>query len=126
MTVPILKIGQHLVVAVQDELTDTHWGELRDTLLRRAGKERSRGVVIDLSAMHVMDSFATRLLDGIARMLRLRGTRTVVVGIQPGVAFAMAQLGLRLDSSGTALDVDDGLALLREALLRETGTPHGP
>jgi rsbT antagonist protein RsbS len=120
VTVPILKLGNCLVVAIQDELTDTHWGELRDTLLRRAGKERSTGVVIDLSAMQVMDSFATRLLDGIARMLRLRGTRTVVVGIQPGVAFAMAQLGLRLDSSGTALDLDDGLALLER-----TGRAHG-
>ena len=122
MTVPILKLDQFLVVAIQDELTDTSWGQLRETLLRRAGKERSTGVVIDLSAMDVLDSFATRLLDGIARMLRLRGTMTVVVGIQPGVAFAMSQLGLRLDSSGTALDLDDGLALLR----RQTGKAlHG-
>lgn len=113
MSVPILKLGTFLVVAIQDELTDSGWGELRDTLLRRASRERSTGVVIDVSAMDVMDSFASRLLDGIARMLRLRGARTVVVGIQPGVAFAMAQLGLRLESSGTALDLDDGLAFLR-------------
>jgi rsbT antagonist protein RsbS len=123
VTVPILKLDTFLVVAIQDELTDTNWGELRDTLMRRASRERSRGVVIDLSAMDVMDSFATRLLDGIARMLRLRGTMTVVVGIQPGVAFAMSQLGLRLDSSGTALDLDDGLAYLRRQIER---APHGP
>ena len=122
MTVPILKLDKFLLVAIQDELTDTNWGELRDTLMRRASKERSRGVVIDLSAMDVLDSFATRLLDGIARMLRLRGTMTVVVGIQPGVAFAMSQLGLRLDSSGTALDLDDGIAFLRRQLAR---APHG-
>ena len=118
MSVPILKLGPFLVVAIQDELTDSGWGELRDTLLRRASRERSAGVVIDVSAMDVMDSFASRLLDGIARMLRLRGARTVVVGIQPGVAFAMAQLGLRLESSGTALDLDDGLAFLRRSLRR--------
>jgi rsbT antagonist protein RsbS len=122
VTVPILKLDKFLLVAIQDELTDTNWGELRDTLLRRAGKERSQGVLIDLSAMDVLDSFATRLLDGIARMLRLRGTMTVVVGIQPGVAFAMSQLGLRLDSSGTALDLDDGIAFLRRQLAR---APHG-
>jgi rsbT antagonist protein RsbS len=113
VNVPILKLDQFLVVAIQDELPDSGWGELRDTLLKRASRERSVGVVIDVSAMDVMDSFASRLLDGIARMLRLRGVETVVVGIQPGVAFAMAQLGLRLESSGTALDLDDGLAWLR-------------
>lgn len=118
MSVPILKLGSFLVVAIQDELTDSGWGDLRDTLLRRASRERSTGVVIDVSAMDVMDSFASRLLDGIARMLRLRGARTVVVGIQPGVAFAMAQLGLRLESSGTALDLDDGLAFLRSRTRR--------
>jgi rsbT antagonist protein RsbS len=113
VSAPILKLGRFLVVAVQDELTDSGWGELRDALLKRAARERSAGVVIDVSAMDVMDSYASRLLDGIARMLRLRGALTVVVGIQPGVAFAMAQLGLRLESSGTALDLDDGLAFLR-------------
>jgi len=120
VSVPILKLGPFLVVAIQDELTDSGWGDLRDTLLRRASRERSSGVVIDVSAMDVMDSFASRLLDNIARMLRLRGARTVVVGIQPGVAFAMAQLGLRLESSGTALDLDDGLAFLRRSARRTT------
>jgi rsbT antagonist protein RsbS len=107
--VPILKLGPNLVAAVQDELTDTGWQHFRDDLLRLAGKHRSLGVVIDVSAMDVMDSYATRVLDGIARMLRYRGSDTVVVGVQPGVAFAMAQLGLRLGSSATALDLDAGL-----------------
>lgn len=108
--VPILKLGHNLIAAVEDELTDTGWQNFRDDLLDRAGRNRSRGVVIDVSAMDVMDSYATRILDGIARMLRLRGAETVVVGVQPGVAFAMAQLGLRLESAGTALDLDEGLA----------------
>lgn len=119
MGVPILKQGRFLVVAIQDELTDTGWKDLRDELLRRASQHRSVGILIDVSAMDVMDSFATRMLDGIARMLRFKGAKTVVVGIQPGVAFAMSQLGLRLGSTGTALDLDDGLAEL------ERRTRHG-
>jgi rsbT antagonist protein RsbS len=110
--VPILKLQRYLVAAVQDELTDSGWQALRDDLLGAAAKNRSAGVVIDISAMDVMDSYATRLLDGIARMLRYRGAETVVVGVQPGVAFSMAQLGLRLGSAGTALDLDAGLAEL--------------
>jgi rsbT antagonist protein RsbS len=118
-SVPILKLGPHLIAAIEDELTDTGWQTFRDELLQRAGVNRSRGVVIDVSAMDVMDSYATRVLDGIARMLKLRGAETVVVGVQPGVAFAMAQLGLRLESAGTALDLDEGLA----EIARRTG--HG-
>lgn len=122
MSVPILKQGRYLVVAIQDELADSGWSELRETLLQRASFHRTLGVLIDVSAMEVMDSFATRLLDGIARMLKFRGAVTVVAGIQPGVAFAMSQLGLRLDSTGTALDLDDGLALLSRMTGRGT---HG-
>jgi rsbT antagonist protein RsbS len=122
MGVPILKQGDYLVIAIQDELTDTGWVDFRDDLLRRAGKARSRGVLIDVSAMEVMDSFSTRMLDGIAQMLRLRGSETVVAGIQPEVAFAMAQLGLHLPNTGTALDLDDGLASLRRRALPAT---HG-
>ena len=122
MSVPILKQGRYLVVAIQDELTDTGWSALRDTLLERASIHRTLGVLIDVSTMEVMDSFATRLLDGLARMLKLRGAVTVVAGLQPGVAFAMSQLGLRLDSTGTALDLDDGLAVLNRMTGRGT---HG-
>ncbi|MFO0647240.1 MAG: STAS domain-containing protein [Polyangiales bacterium] len=108
MPVPVLKRGHVLIAAVQDALTDTDWQELRTNVVRRAGEVRAKGVIIDVSAMDVMDSYATRVLDGIARMLRYRGADTVVVGVQPGVALAMAQLGLRLSSAGTALDLDEG------------------
>ena len=118
MTVPILKQGRFLVVAIQDELEDGAWQELRTQLLARAGEHRSLGVLIDVSAMAVMDSFSTRMLDGLARMLRFRGAETVVAGIQPMVAFAMSQLGLRLSSAGTSLDLDDGLAELRRRTRR--------
>ncbi len=112
MAVPILKQGAFLVVAIQDELTDAEWHQLRSELLARAGRFRSRGVLIDVSAMEVMDSFATRMLDGVARMLRFRGAETVVAGIQPDVAFAMSRLALRLPNTGTALDMDDGFTEL--------------
>lgn len=121
MPLPILKQGDCLVVAIADELTDGGWADFRTDLLARAGKFRSKGVVIDLSAMDVLDSYATRILDGIAQMLRLRGVTTVVAGLQPGVAFAMSQLGLRLSHSHTALDLDDGLAQLQRQL---EGTPR--
>lgn len=114
--VPILKLGRYLVAAVEDELTDTGWAAFRDDIVRRAGTHRSRGVVIDVSGMEVLDSYSTRVLDGIAKVLRLRGADTVVVGVQPGVAFAMAQLGLRLSAAGTALDLDDGVSTLDRRL----------
>ncbi len=110
--VPILKQGQNLIACLQDALPDKGWQRLRDDLVAGVGKHRTRGVVIDLTEMDVMDSYATRSLDGIARMLALRGVETVVVGVQPGVAFAMAQLGLTLANAGTALDLDEGLGLL--------------
>jgi rsbT antagonist protein RsbS len=121
MAVPILKQGDCLVVAIHDELPDAGWHELRADLLARAARFRSRGVLIDVSAMEVMDSFATRMLDGIARMLRFRGAQKVVAGIQPEVAFAMAQLGLGLPNTGTALDMDDGFAELRRRTNSENG-----
>lgn len=114
--VPILKFGTYLVAAVEDELTDSGWARFRDELVRRAGELRSRGVVIDVGGMEVMDSYATRVLDGIAKVLKLRGAETIVVGVQPGVAFAMAQLGLKLSSAGTALDLDDGVLALERRL----------
>lgn len=118
--VPILKLGPHLIAALEGDLTDTGWARFRDDLVRRAAEHRSRGVVIDISGMEVMDSYATRVLDGIARVLRLRGAETVIVGVNPGVAFAMARLGLRLDSAGTALDLEDGVRELHRRIARGT------
>lgn len=120
MTTPILKNSDALIVSIHDSLPDSAWRQLRDDLLRRASELRSRGVVLDVSAMDVMDSFAARMIDVMAEMLRLRGTDTVVVGIQPGVAFAMSQLGLRMASAGTALDLDEGLRELRRRAGRGT------
>ncbi len=113
MAIPILKQGDVLIASLQSAPTDQDLIQLRDELAERIGRLRSRGVVIDVSALDVMDSFATRTLRGIAQATRLRGADTVIVGIQPDVAFAMVQLGLTLDGITTALDLDEGCARLR-------------
>jgi rsbT antagonist protein RsbS len=112
MRVPVLKQGDHLIATIQSALTDADLLWMRDDLSNQVGRFRSKGVIIDLTVVDVMDSFATRTLSGIAHMLRLRGADTVVVGIQPDVAFSMVQLGLTLEDVQTALDLEEGLDLL--------------
>lgn len=114
MHLPILKQGSNLIVPLPESLTDSGWKALREEVLTRVGKFRSSGVVIEVSAMDVMDSYATRILDGLARMVSLRGAQAVVVGISPGIAFSMVQLGLQLESAETALDLDEALTLLEQ------------
>lgn len=115
MVVPILKQGDCLVVSIQSALTDYELLDLRDRLSDLTGRHRARGVIVDVTMVDVLDSFATRTLRSMAHMTRLRGAKTVVVGIQPEVAFAMVQLGLGLDGVSTALDLDEGFALLQPA-----------
>ena len=112
MPVPILKQRDYLIASIQATLSDTELLQLREDLVRKVGQHRSRGVVIDVTVLDVIDSFATRTLRGVAHMLKLRGAETVIVGIQPDVAFAMVQLGLSLEGVGTALDLEEGLAYL--------------
>jgi rsbT antagonist protein RsbS len=112
MQVPILKQGDYLIASIQSVLSDSDLVQLRDNLGERVGTYRSRGVIIDVTVLDVIDSFATRTLRAIALMLKLRGADTVIVGIQPDVAFAMVQLGLTLEGVGTALDLEEGLAYL--------------
>ena len=112
MEVPILKQGQYLIASIQSALTDEDLSQLREALVERVGRLRARGVIVDVTALDVMDSFAVRTLRDLAHMTRLRGAETVIVGIQPDVAFAMVQLGLTLEGIGTALDLEEGLAYL--------------
>jgi rsbT antagonist protein RsbS len=112
MPVPILKQGGFLLASVQAALSDDSWVGFRGDLAAAVGRNRSSGVVIDVSALDVMDSFATRMLRSIAQMTKLRGADTVVVGIQPDIAFAMVRLGLTLDGILTALDLEEGLKLV--------------
>jgi rsbT antagonist protein RsbS len=113
MAVPILKQGKILIVSLQESLSDRDLAQLKDNIAEKVGALRSRGLIIDVSALDVMDSFATRTLRNIAYTTRLRGAETIIVGIQPDVAFAMVQLGLDLEGVTTALDLEEALALLR-------------
>jgi len=120
MPVPILKQGSYLIASIQSALTDSEVLELRDDLADRIGRYRSRGIIIDVAALDVIDSFVARSLRTIARTASLRGAATVIVGIQPDVAVAMVQFRLDLEPLLTALDLEEALALLdRRAMGRE-------
>jgi rsbT antagonist protein RsbS len=110
--VPVLKQGDYLIASIQSALTDADLTRLRDELLRRTDQHRSRGVVVDVTVLDVLDSFAARTLNEMGQMLRLKGAEMVVVGIQPDVAIAMVRLGLTLQGVATALDLEEGLAYL--------------
>src|ERR1700759_1878809 len=111
MPVPILKQGAILIATVQAALSDSDTERLRYDLMERVSRFRAQGIIVDVTAIDVMDSFAARSLRTIAHMTRLRGADTVIVGLQPEVAFAMVQLGLMFDDMYTALDLEEGLAL---------------
>ena len=112
MQVPILKQGPYLIATIQSALADADFLLLRNSVVEQVGRFRSRGVILDVTELDVMDSFACRTLRDIAHMIKLRGAETIIVGIQPEVAFTMVQLGLTLDGVITALDLEEGLACL--------------
>src|ERR1041384_6389116 len=112
MAVPILKQGQYLIASIQSALTDTDVLQLRDDVMAQVTRHRARGIIVDVTSLDVMDSFVSRSLRGIAMMTRLRGAETVIVGIQPEVAFAMVQLGMSFEDVKTALGLEEGLAAL--------------
>ena len=112
MRVPILKQRDYLIASIQSALSDEDLLQLRDDLVQQVGKYRSKGTIVDVTVLDVMDSFAVRTLSSLAHMTKLRGAETVIVGIQPDVAFAMVQLGLTLEDVATALDLEEGLAYL--------------
>ena len=116
MAVPILKQGDYLIAAIQTAMTDTDALQLQADLMDRVGRYRSKGIIVDVTALDLLDSFAGRALRTIAHMTRLRGAVTVIVGIQPDVAFAMVQLGLSLEEVDTALDLEEGLMFLDRVL----------
>lgn len=120
MEVPILKQRNYLIASVQAVLTDQDLINLRDRLVAQVGRFRSDGVILDVTGLDVMDSFSVRTLRDMAHMIRLRGADTVIVGIQPEVAFSMVQLGLSLEGVPTALDLEEGLAWLDTRQKRPT------
>ena len=116
MQVPILKQGRFLIATVQAALNDEGLKHLQADLLEKVGSFRSQGVIVDVTTLDVIDSFATRTLRSIAETTKLRGAEVVIVGIQPDVAFAMVQLGLTLHGAQTALDLDVGLEILDQMI----------
>lgn len=123
MSVAILKQGDHLIASIQSALRDHEVLVLRDELVERVGRLRARGIVIDVTALDVIDSFVARSLRTIALTAKLRGAETVIVGIQPEVAVAMVQFRLNLEPLHTALDVEEGLELLAHLTKQLPGGP---
>jgi rsbT antagonist protein RsbS len=108
----ILRQGPYLIASIHTALDDSQLVRFQQDLVERIGSDRARGVVIDVAALDVLDSFGSRTLRGIAEMARLRGAVTVIVGIQPDVAYAMVELGMDTGGVLTALDLEEGLAEL--------------
>jgi rsbT antagonist protein RsbS len=114
--VSILRQDPYLIASVHTALDDAEMLRFQQDLIEQIGQHRSRGVVIDVAALDVVDSFGQHTLDNIAEIARLRGATTVIVGIRPEVAFAMVQLGMGTGSVATALDLEEGLVFLNSRI----------
>jgi rsbT antagonist protein RsbS len=114
--IPIMRIGDCLLVSIQVDMHDRMAMTLQDDLTSRIVSSRARGVMIDISALEIVDSFIGRMLNNIAAMSRVLDAVTVVVGMRPAVAITLVELGLTLSGVKTALDVDRGLALIRHLI----------
>jgi rsbT antagonist protein RsbS len=112
--IPILRMGRFLLVTIQVDMHDRLALQLQDDLTARIVADRAHGVLIDISSLEVVDSFIGRMISNIAAMARVLDAQTVVVGMQPAVAITLVELGLSLDGVRTALNVDKGMALLRD------------
>jgi rsbT antagonist protein RsbS len=121
LSVAILRQGDCLIASIQSDLSDSQVVALRDELAERVGRHRVRGVIVDVAALDVIDSFVARSLQSIAVTARLRGAETVIVGIQPDVAIAMVQFDLNLEPLHTALDLDEALAGLDQLTPGDAG-----
>jgi len=120
--IPVLKLGEFLLVSIQVELHDELVMSLQDDLTSRIERTHAKGVLIDISALEIVDSFIGRTLGHIAAMARVMDATTVLVGMRPAVAITLVELGMSLHGIRTALDVDKGMALLRRSL-EDAGEP---
>jgi rsbT antagonist protein RsbS len=123
--IPILKMGDCLLVTIQVDMHDRLAVTLQDDLTNRIADTRARGVLIDISALDVVDSFIGRMLSHIAAMAGVLDARTVVVGMRPAVAITLVELGLALPGVRTALDVEKGMALIRAEIDGAPGSRNG-
>ena len=114
--IPILKMGQFLLVSIQVDMHDRLAMTLQDDLTNRIVADRAKGVLIDISSLDVVDSFIGRMISDISKMARVLDAHTVVVGMQPAVAITLVELGLSLEGVRTALDTERGMDLLRAEL----------
>jgi rsbT antagonist protein RsbS len=114
--IPILRMGRYLLVTIQVDMHDRLAMQLQEDLTARIAKDQARGVLIDISALDIVDSFIGRMLADIAGMSRVLDAQTVVVGMQPAVAITLVELGLSLHGVRTALDVERGMQLLEESI----------
>jgi len=121
--IPILKMGDCLLVTIQVDMHDRLAMTLQDDLTSRIEKTGAKGVLIDISALEMVDSFIGRMIANISGMSRILDARTVLVGMQPAVAITLVELGLSLEGVQTALDVDRGMRALRKALASEEEGP---
>ena len=121
MSVAILHHGEYVIASIQSDLSDREVIDLRDDLARRVGEQRARGLIVDVAALDVIDSFVARALRSIADTALLRGAETVIVGIQPDVAIAMVQFRLNLGQLRVTLDLDEALALLDRLTRMDVG-----
>ena len=114
--IPILRMGEYLLVTIQVDLHDQLAMQLQDDLTQAIARSQSRGVLIDISALTMVDSFMGRMIANIAGMARILDAHTVLVGMQPAVAITLVELGLSLPGVATALNVERGMELLRRSL----------
>lgn len=119
--IPILQMGEFLLVTIQVDMHDRLAMTLQDDLTNRITEIHARGVLIDISALEIVDSFIGRILGNIAKMSRVLDAETVVVGMQPAVAITLVELGLSLTGIRTALNVEKGMARLRASLADSPG-----
>ncbi len=113
LRIPILKIGDVLIASIQVALHDSSAVQFKEDLLNRIYETKARGLIVDLTAVEVVDSFIGRLISDIASMAGLMGTRVVITGLQPAVAITLVELGLELPQVLTALNLEKGLTMLQ-------------